>query len=358
MLGLLTLRLHRATRCLVLATSVLALQAQADVTYRYTGNLFDTIQNQTPPAGSYDTSMRVEISLTFAQPIPPDAPPLTDFSSDVLAFRFEDGRHVITDATGGSLEQVELATDAEGSIVGWSVQASDPAPPPTTPGEQHVIIFAAHLSQDAAAVWDCCGGDPDLATAPSPGGTWERIPTEPYVVYDYVGNLFDTIQDQTPPAGSYDTSMRVEISLSFAQPIPPNTPLTDFSSDVLAFRFEDGRRVITDATGGNLSGLQVLATNAEGSIDEWSLQATDPAAPPTVPGEQFVGISAAHSATDMGFVRECCSGADDTATASAPGGAWEETLIDVPPAVPALPPLSLVLLAGILALGGVRASLR
>jgi hypothetical protein len=357
-LDLLALRLRHTTWWLVLATSVLALQAQADVTYRYTGNLFDTIQDPTPPAGSYDTSMRVEISLTFAQPIPPDVPLYFDFSSDVLAFRFEDGRHVITDSSGGSLEQLHLATNAEGSIIGWSLQASDPATSPTTPGEQQVIISAGHSFPDAAAILECCSGANDIATASSPGGTWERIPTEPYVVYDYEGNLFDTIQDQTPPAGSYEISMRVEISLTFAQPIPPDTPLTDFSSKVLAFRFEDGRHVITDATGGKLVGLQHLATDAEGSIDEWIVQVTDPATSPTIPGEPFVGISATHSIEDLVFVQECCGGAQDFATAPAPGGTWEETLVDLPPSVPALPSLSLVLLAGILALGGMRASSR
>ena len=56
-------------------------------------------------------------------------------------------------------------------------------------------------------------------------------------VYSYTGNLFATITDNTPPAGTYDNTMRLTGWFSIAQPLLPNLSLVDITSDVLDFSF-------------------------------------------------------------------------------------------------------------------------
>jgi len=106
---------------IVLPTAVFFLYAVAaqssPVTYQYTGSLYSWAN------GPFDTSMRIEGTVTFASPLPTNAP-LQDFSSMVTSHDFTDGVHFYTYAP---LEPpfydpiYYLETDSAGSVVAWSV---------------------------------------------------------------------------------------------------------------------------------------------------------------------------------------------------------------------------------------------
>jgi len=62
--------------------------------------------------------MRIEGTITFASPLPTNAP-LQDFSSMVTTFNFTDGLHSFTDHF--VTNTFRFQTDAIGSIVAWDV---------------------------------------------------------------------------------------------------------------------------------------------------------------------------------------------------------------------------------------------
>lgn len=174
------------------------------------------------------------------------------------------------------------------------------------------------------------------------------------VTYRYVGARFNAFQDDTPPAGSYDASMGVEVSLTFAQPLPANVYLQDFKAEVLAFSFKDGRHVVTD---GELMRVE-FSTDAQGIISDWGVRVVSPSAPPASAGEQQVDIGSLKTNAEWGVVMECvsepCGILTDVGQAVGARGTWQETIVSLPPPVPALPPLGVALLAGALAALGRR----
>ncbi len=152
-----------------LAILALGSGAVADVTYTYTGNAFDTIvSDDTPPSGSYTTSMSVDISLTLAQPIPANASNLV-VSDQVLAYSFSDGRHTIDD--GGTV-LFAVSTDGDGEIVDWVATVESAV------GPQSVDIGSNTNSDlDYGSVIE--GGGTDAATATGNFGTWEATVVQP-----------------------------------------------------------------------------------------------------------------------------------------------------------------------------------
>lgn len=91
------------------------------------------------------------------------------------------------------------------------------------------------------------------------------------VIYNYVGDTYTDIVDLPRPAGTFDTSMRVSGSFVLANPLAPNTPLTDFSADVLSFSFSNGRFTLTNLDPAMQFGVFSLSTNAAGAIDSWAI---------------------------------------------------------------------------------------
>jgi len=108
----LTRRLGFALGCLLVW---IASPATADVIYQYTGNPFTTV---TPP---YTTSDFVSVSLTLAEPLPPNF----DGSPAIVNLTMNDGVQTLSSSSNtGDCPQticLELLTDGAGGIIGWSV---------------------------------------------------------------------------------------------------------------------------------------------------------------------------------------------------------------------------------------------
>ena len=88
-------------------------------------------------------------------------------------------------------------------------------------------------------------------------------PAKALVIYSYTGNNFDTIDDFTPPAGSYDTSMSVSGSFTLAALLPSLFPVTDIRADVLSYSFSDGRQTLDD--GNSTVSNFIMSTASDGS---------------------------------------------------------------------------------------------
>ena len=114
-------------RTFVLSCAALALlllppsAAMAATTYFYTGNDYTLIIDNTPPAGTtYTTSMSVTGSFTVASALAPNMA-LTDISSDVISYSFNDGVNTLTESNSSLVGALNVATDAGGDIIEWQI---------------------------------------------------------------------------------------------------------------------------------------------------------------------------------------------------------------------------------------------
>lgn len=63
-------------------------------------------------------------------------------------------------------------------------------------------------------------------------------------IYQYTGKIYGAaaqITDNDPPAGAYDPSMRIQITLELAEPLAPNLPFYDMTGASLSFTASDER---------------------------------------------------------------------------------------------------------------------
>jgi hypothetical protein len=99
-------------------------QAHA-TTYTYTGNDFPQsgITDNTPPDGTYTTSMSVTGSFTVANPLP-------NFFSGFItptSFSFSDGRNTITNSNAGIIGTFfDVFTNGSGAIINWNISVTMP----------------------------------------------------------------------------------------------------------------------------------------------------------------------------------------------------------------------------------------
>ena len=89
----------------------------ANVIYTYTGNPYNFITDDTPPAGQFDTTMRVTGTFEVASALLPN---LDDATITPLHFSFSNGRSTFTDSVVSSLF-FEISTDGSGNIVEWHI---------------------------------------------------------------------------------------------------------------------------------------------------------------------------------------------------------------------------------------------
>jgi hypothetical protein len=91
------------------------------VVYEYTGKPFVHIVNNTIPTGTYDNSMYITASLTFANPLP------SNLSFDLnnvplpIAYSISDGRQTFAGPNVNDLLYLSLGTDGTGNISSWIV---------------------------------------------------------------------------------------------------------------------------------------------------------------------------------------------------------------------------------------------
>lgn len=87
-------------------------------------------------------------------------------------------------------------------------------------------------------------------------------PAQALATYVYRGSNYDTIRDDEPPAGSYDTSMRVTVSITLPAELGPDLVLESVTDQIVAATIDDGRRSLMDV-------LATFSTDASGAIVEW-----------------------------------------------------------------------------------------
>ena len=127
--------------------------------------------------------------------------------------------------------------------------------------------------------------------------------------YEYSGNNYLVILDNTPPAGTtYTTAMSVDGSFTLASSLASNLAITDIRASVLAYSFTDGAHTLTE-TNSTILDFRI-ATDGTGTISDWSLIFEDrpPLGPGDSAGDQSVVITTATaSATveDAAALREC-----------------------------------------------------
>lgn len=170
----------------VFATALLLLgggSAHALAIYRYEGTSFDEIEDSTPPAGTYTTSMRVTLEITLASPLPPDLA-FGEITSEVLSFSATDGRNrTLTEADSDPDSFFRLATNSNGEIVSWNIQVlSNPRPgrPGEPPFDFSIDTMNDSFFRDQAittACGVCLGWYEDTARSRvMEPGTWTLIP--------------------------------------------------------------------------------------------------------------------------------------------------------------------------------------
>ena len=257
-------------------------------TYTYAGHPFTSADSP------YTTADRVTGSITLAGPLPPFLP-MTDISAALTAFSFTDGVQTRTPASS-TICSFRVATDGTGAIARWVVELRQaPAPSPGDP------------QQDLESTWsigDIVGTGPAAATAcgvillsptasTSSIGSWSgpHLPATP-TRYDYAGPFF------TGFLAPYSAALHVTGFLRFADPLPPNMPLTDVTAAVDDFSYSDGIQTRTPADSVVCS-LEV-ATDAAGRIVEWKIELRERVASFSDPFQSIDSIHVGTVEVDVG----------------------------------------------------------
>jgi hypothetical protein len=156
-------------------------------------------------------------------------------------------------------------------------------------------------------------------------------PISANVVYQYVGNNFDTIIDGTAPAGTYTTDMSVMGSFELTAPLAPNLAVGStgtITADILSFSFSDGRSTLTESTP-NIGSNGILSfevsTDALGAIVGWAIAIGAGDAGVSPPG-LLIETSSDFTNFDSGEIHE--SGGMDIGSITNSPGTW--TLVPEP----------------------------
>ncbi len=127
--------------------------AKALAIYSYTGNNFNEITNDNPPAGSYDTTMSVTGSFTVVAPLL-NLSASTDISALVLSFSFNDGRQTL-DHTNTSTAGFFLSTDVNGLPLIWGIELAINYPFPALIYNRTIITSNSGLPVDFGVIRIC-----------------------------------------------------------------------------------------------------------------------------------------------------------------------------------------------------------
>lgn len=231
-------------------------------TYTYTGDPYSSADPPYAPGGGLTGS------LTLAGPLPPFLP-LTDVTSAIVAFAFDDGVEVRTLATS-FLCRFEVATDGQGHIASWQIALRRA---PYNPGDPHHsiessgqpgVVQGSDLVGTGTAPADPCGGMA-LVTSASTGsqGTWQTdhpLPTTP-TLYRYTGDPYTIAISPYALGGNLAGSMLLD------NPLPPFLPLTDIRPAIAAFAFAD--EVATRQLADSFLCRFEVATDGAGAITQW-----------------------------------------------------------------------------------------
>jgi hypothetical protein len=113
-----------ATGMALIAGALLALElaipAQADTIYTYTGNDYNQCAGTYCSGGPYALSVTFDTTLTGNSL---DNLASFDITSTITSFTFSDGSGLIINKSNSSFDQAEISTNSSGNIVNWLVGA-------------------------------------------------------------------------------------------------------------------------------------------------------------------------------------------------------------------------------------------
>lgn len=103
-------------------------------------------------------------------------------------------------------------------------------------------------------------------------------PSKAVVMYTYTGTLYGLIpgaiqEDNNPPPGSYEPTMRLSGYFTVTDPLPPSTDDIDVIPLALSYSFNDGRQTIDDGTAAGLP-MILISTNEFGLPWNWRISLT------------------------------------------------------------------------------------
>jgi len=263
-------------------------------TYTYTGDPYVTADPPYAPGGA------LQGWLTLAGPLPAFLP-LTDITSAIVGFAFDDGVESRTLASS-FVCTFEVATDGTGNISTWNLSLRRT---PYNPGDPHHgisssgqtgVLQGVDFVGTGVAPADPCGPvtfSPAAGTASQ--GTWvtdHPLPSQP-TLYRYTGDPYSTA---TAP---YALGGNLTGELLLANPLPPFLPLTDITPAIVDLSFADdvATRRLSDSF---LCSFEV-ATDGAGAISHWQIGLRE--FPYTVAGPQHSidsqGLAAPYDGIDF-----------------------------------------------------------
>ncbi len=284
-------------------------------TYTYSGGNFVDV------LGNYTTMMRVSAQFSVAAPLAPNLP-FTDTRAFVTSYSFNDGVQTLTEANS-TLLSFSVSTDATGAIATWTISAGvligDSINQISTSFNDGNTFDRAFTDRPCSVVTtdpreclfipetDVNVGTLDLTTQPAPGswtcsdGCTNELFTGQATTYAYLGNNYTSV------GGSYTTDMHLMLSFTVPAPLRADLPLSDISALIIAYRFDDGQRIFTQA-GPSLESFSVsVTTDSSGNISDWAINSETGFATPQIGERNFVIFSNAPGSfgTEGGFVSEC-----------------------------------------------------
>ena len=272
----------------------------APTVYTYTGAPYTTAA---PP---YAVGGHLAGSVTFANSLPAFLP-LTDVQPALAGFTFADGVESRT-FSNSFFCSFKVATDGAGAITRWQISLRRF---PYTPGDPHHAIDTLGnigfpngndlVGTGTAGAGPCDGMALTVSAASTAQGSWsssQPLPPDP-TTYTYTGDPYTTAD---PP---YSLGGALQGWLTLAGPLPAFLPLTDVSSAIVDFAFDDGVETRTLASS-FLCNFEV-ATDGTGNITTWRIELRrtpynpgDPhhgtsssGAPGAIQGVDFVGTGLA-----------------------------------------------------------------
>lgn len=154
--------------------------AHALATYEYDGQNFQSFVDAAVPPGSYDSSMRVTASVTLASPVAPNS----GGAITPLAYSFDDGRQILTEAN--SVPLFEVQTDANGEWIYWELYvrgSSDSGVIYTVNSSDGQTLYVEDLGElgNVCSIAACANpevGDMGLRSSndAADAGTWTLVP--------------------------------------------------------------------------------------------------------------------------------------------------------------------------------------
>jgi hypothetical protein len=175
------------------------------------------------------------------------------------------------------------------------------------------------------------------------------------VTYTYIGNAFNVFTDHDPPAGTYDTSNNVEVTLTTIDGVLPDTAsIQEVSSLLASWSFTDDRYTVNHTMGADHLYLGVKPT--AGSINLWHLVVefnTAIGADVTLPGSRIQTASRSGFIQDSGSFMHHFSPSSysfDRGEVNDDPGLWSSTTANPIPE----PATALLLIAGLIGITGFR----